>query len=441
MRILIANHIDRDLVAQADQRTFTQRMLWFARAGDVVVLPSEPDRRFVDHVTALTGECRDEIEICVAPPGRHGGKLLDPRALLDDEIVGRLAKVADRVTEVMCCWPSVEVALFAERLGIADKLPGAAFFAQGGVELANSKASFRAFAAACEVPIAEGAVCRTIDDAQVAIERLLANHRAIVVKQAHNHAGLGNELVTLDDRSSYDHAGAMHLRRVDGTGASVRAYLEERWRWASGGDRYAVTVEQFKPKGRTVYTEFFADGSGVAHTESGELIYRRRRLFAELAPVRSIDADVRARLVEAGARLAEVYRAFGYRGFLSADAVVDRDGEFIFTEMNARLGGSPHIYQAIGQRVVETARAPHRTVIQYYTQPHWKIPSLDHFLAAVDELGLSYDREARKGVIVAIPPLTGGGGFLFCIAYDAEHEHVQIFEALDARFGETSDAH
>lgn len=436
MRILIANHIDDFLLWQADQRTFTQRVFWFAADHDVLILAAEPDPVFVEHVTRTNGVDARTLRIHVTPQGRFERKMFDPQTLLDEAFLQEVAAGLDRdaVTEVFPLWPSPPIAAFAERLGLSDRLPGAGFTAQGGGELANSKATFRALAAAHGIPIADGEVCRTIADAEVALQRLLATG-PVMVKQVQNCAGVGNELLFGDTAVASDHAGARHQRQVLGA-EGVRSYLEERWEWASVGGRFPVVFERFVPGCRTIFAEFVADDGGVRHAATGALIYKKRRLVAESTPLRDVASNVLAELVQRGQQLAEVYRGLGYRGYMSADAVVDESGALIFTEMNARVGGSPHIYEGIGERVVGVFRSPERSVVQFLTPPTWKVESLEDFLRATRELGCAYDPKTRKGVLIGIPPLTGvsGGAFLFCVAYDEIAEPGRILESLDARF-------
>lgn len=136
-----------------------------------------------------------------------------------------------------------------------------------------------------------------------------------------------------------------------------------------------------------------------------------------------------------GERLAKIYHGIGYRGYLSADAIIDKNGELTFTEVNARVSGSLHIYDSIGRRVVETTRIPERTVVQYHSPLHWVSVDFNEFLTATEELGCLYDPEARKGVLISLPILQEVGGFVsFCIVYENENEVQETYKKLDAKF-------
>lgn len=191
-RLLIANHIDGSLLRQVDQHIYVQRIFWLARPGDIVVLPAPPDAVFLRHVCALVGMRAEQLTIVVVPEGRHGGgKLLDPLSLRSAALIDRLLPLAPACSEVFCLWPGVQTAQLAARLGLRHALPGAPFFQQGGDALVNSKATFRALAAACGTPIPRGTVCRSVEELGIAARTLLDDTAGVMVKQAHNGAAAG----------------------------------------------------------------------------------------------------------------------------------------------------------------------------------------------------------------------------------------------------------
>lgn len=437
MRILVGNHIDDSILVRADQRAYTQRILWFADNDDVIILSDNPDPAFLRHVTSLTGVDPCSLKFHIPPAGRFEGKLLDRHMLTDAGFLKAISDDLRNVSEIFALWPSPSLFRFASILNMTDRLPGAAFIAQGGGELANNKAYFRALAAACEIPIAAGEVCRTIDDAESAMEALLNVGDAVIVKQAQNGAGVGNQIVLREHSLETGHAGAVYIHRLEDGLEGVRSYFALRWEWASMNGRFPVVIEAFMPAARTVYAEYYADDFGTQFTRSGKLTYEGGLLTQESAPLRDVSRNMQTRLVTAGKRLAAVYQAMGYRGYMSADAIVRNSGEMIFTEMNARVTGSLHIYKGIGDRVVGVSRSPERTIIQYLTPPHWSIASIDEFIDATTDLGCSYDRAKREGVIVSIPPVRGAskGAFMFCVVYGDENEQRLIYRRLDERFG------
>ncbi|MCL3998102.1 peptide ligase PGM1-related protein [Streptomyces lavenduligriseus] len=443
MRILIGNHIDPSIRARGDMRAWTQRLFWFARPGDLLILCCEPDAAFVDYALAHTGVKREELTILAAPAGAWNERLLDPASLTVPAFVEQVRAAlgpAGVVSEVFALWPSAAVARLADVLGVADRFPGAAFFGQGGGEIGNNKANFRALAAAAGVPILPGRICRSRAEATEATDALLETSAsgAVVVKQAHNGAGVGNQLLVRDPEMAVDHVGARHLHHLAPSADGIAAYWAERWPWASGEGRWPVVIEEFAPGADAVYSEHYASDDGIRATETGRLLYVGRRLSHQVVPLDGVTEPVRAALLDGGARLAQAYRSMGYRGHLSADALVLPGGRVVFTEVNAQVSGSLHIYQSIAHGIVDVTAEPARQVCEYHVPPTWAVPGFDAFVAALDELGLAYDPATRTGVIVSMPaiPLEAGAPaqFVFCIAYDPAEGHAGAFDRLDARF-------
>jgi hypothetical protein len=436
MRILIGNHIDDSLLRQVDMRMFAQRVLWLARGGDLIILCAPPDEAFVEHVASHVGADARTLRFLVCPSGRFEGKLFDPLALTEPAFVETARQLAPDLSEIVALWPSPQVARFASALGARCAFAGADFFSQAGDALANSKANFRAFASALRLPIPDGGVCRTPGEATALIESLLERGQAAVIKQAQNSAGAGNQLVCISKDSAYGTAGMKYRFDLEGDVGRVAEFVQQRWEWASCGGSYPVTVEAFIPNARTVYAEFMASDEGVRHLACGWLSYENGALVREAAPLRWLPQHMLARLVSEGQRLAEIYRAIGYRGYLSTDAIADGDGGLWFTEMNARIGGSPHIYQGIGERVARVWDAPYRTVTQFVFSPAWGVPGTAAFLGALAATGLAYDQASRTGVLLATPPVGSDPTppFFFCVVHADDDDPQTFYRTLDKHF-------
>lgn len=449
MRIIIANHIDPAIRDRRDLRAWTQRALWGARDGDLIVLCALPDPGFLQYATELTGTDPNRLHLVVPPPGHFGGRLLDPQMLTHPDTLHQVQAVlaehggAAAVEEVWALWPSASVARFATALDLTEQLPGADFLAQGGGELVNNKSVFRMLAAASGVPVAAGTVVRDPGEATSATLSLLPTTGAVMVKQAHNGAGVGNELVVADPSLPTGHAGARHQHHLDGGAlpTAAAAYWRERWTWASADGRFPVVIEEFVPGARTVYCEQHLTDTGVHPTEMGELRYVDHRLSHESVPLRDLEPSVREQLLDGSARLAHTYRAIGYRGRISTDAIVQPDGRLLFTEVNAQATGSWHIYEVFAHYIVHANDAPERTVTESHVPPHWTVPDGTTFHRALADLELAYTPATRTGVIVSMPivdhPTSGGAQFTFSTVHGSPAGHTAIWQALEDRFAAT----
>jgi hypothetical protein len=424
MRLLIGNVIDEAIRRGGDTSGYVQRVFWLAEEGDAVIVPAPPDRAFLDHVTEITGRRHEAMHIEVV-----GESQADAAAA-----IGRHAAV----TEVLPLWPSRAAARLARAMGLAHQLPGCHFLAQGGGELVNSKANFRSLAAAAGAPTAHGGVCYTPAEGVTAVREIIDRGRAAVVKQAHNGSGNGNEIVSAD-RLATAHVGARHSHTLAGRPDAIERYWRDRWAWASADGRFPVVVEELLPDCRSVYAEYHVSDAAVEATGSGVLHYADRVLSRQTVPIPPgvMSPKSHETLVALGLRLARLYRDIGYRGYLSADALVDDSGDIAFTEVNAQVSGSVHLYRSIAADVVDCAAEPRRSVSEFEAPAHWRPGGVKEFLRVVREAGLRYDPTNRTGVIVTVPPPVfdpTNDEFSFCVTYDAESTLDETMTRLGAAF-------
>lgn len=438
MKLIIANHVDHLITKLSkDDRIFSQRVFWFAKNHDIIILHCEPDKSYLEYVTSLTGVNPNTLKIFVPQKNKYNGRHFDLDGLSDNYFMEQVSKYVEEVESIMALWVSPPIVNFVRRLGIADKLQGAEFFSQNGSELVNNKAYFRVFASTANIPISQGEVCYSPEDALQTIIEKLKKSNAVMIKQVHSGAGVGNELLIKDSDLKIDHVGAMQVYYLKSSSPDeINKYISERWEWASCQGKRAVVIEDFIEDSDTIYAEFFAEDSGVRHTGSGRLGYTQRRLVEEIAPLRNIPNEIERNLITYGERLAKLYHLIGYRGYMSADAVVNKNGDLVFTEMNARISGSLHIYDSIAQRVVNANIQPKRTVIQFHSPIHWKPVNFSYFKSLLIEKSIAYDPVERKGVIISFPVITDIGGYIsFCIVYENEQEVTKIMDILETSLG------
>ncbi|WP_125523658.1 hypothetical protein [Streptomyces sp. WAC 05379] len=241
------------------------------------------------------------------------------------------------------------------------------------------------------------------------------------------------------------HAGARHLHRLAGTDlpAGITAYWADRWTWASAQGRFPVVLEEFIPDARTVYCEQHLTDTRIQPTEKGELRYTGRRLSHESVPLRDLAPAVEKQLFDGSACLAAAYRDVGYRGRISTDAIVTPDGRVLFTEVNAQVTGSWHIYEVFAHHIVDASAAPERTVTESHVPAHWTVPDGATFHRTLAELGLGYDRATRTGVLVSMPIVAqpaGGAQFTFSIVSATPAGRDAIWNALETRFADVCPA-
>lgn len=228
-RLLIGNDFDEDLRDDRGSLAWwVQRLVWFARDNDVLVLPEAPEDEYLEYVTKLTGVCPERLTVVVPPQrgtGNHmltGGTITDPAFLemLKNALAGR------RIDEVIPLWPDASVAALAEWLGAAPALAGHGFISQGGGAIVASKAIFRAVSAGVRAPLPAGAVCLNVLAAENAITRLIERGQIAMVKLEYGTGGAGNEVV-----SPIEGVRPVGARRtvVVTNRVAVRTYLQQNW--------------------------------------------------------------------------------------------------------------------------------------------------------------------------------------------------------------------
>lgn len=430
-RLLIANHIDSSLLRQPDQRTFTQRIFWLAREGDLILVAAEPDPAFLDHVCENLGIRRERITVlCITPSGEEC-LTFDPLLLIRPELIMRLAPLLEACKEVFCLWPSVQVAELALRLGLEHAFPGSSFFRQGGDALANSKASFRAFAAAAHVPIPDGTVCRTEGELGDAVAQILKVADGVMVKQSHNAAAAGCTVITRARESVPRTAGSIWINDLTELDDSIG----NLWQWASASSRFPVIVEKLRIGFRTIWFEFESKDAGVELRVSGGLEYEGGKMVREHVPLGwAFDPRVLSAAEQDARRLAEVYHAIGYRGYLCADGLMNEQGEYEFTEMNARVGSSLPIHGGVWERVVKRGESVDRHLTQHLSPPHWPNFSTAQVLEKLRAAHLLYHPETRTGALLGIPPHReiAHGSFLLILVTEQESDQEALFAKVAA---------
>lgn len=400
------------------------RMLWWARSGDVLVLPTAPEEAFADYVADLTGTPRSALTVVIPPPGRLGRGLLTPdrlagtgvrealREALGDALRGgsRTAPGADaghHGLRILPVYADAAVADLAAGLGAAPALPGHAFHAQGGSALVNSKAAFRAVAAGAGVPIAPGTVAAGPHEAARAIAALLAEGHCVMAKREYSGGGLGNEI--LAPAPGVRPAGAPRAVVLTGA-AAVDAYVAERWPWLTEGGRHRLVVERYYEDAVAVYAEFDVRDDGVELSGTGEMLMDPV-VVGEIVPASAtLPAAAVPELVEGGRRLCEAYRSLGYRGTISADAYRTPAGEIRFCEANGRVTGSSHLHTVMRARLVGPAAQARRV----FLSGECPAPPFADAAAAVAAAGLAFHPESGTGAVLVNHFGPAAGAVLYC---------------------------
>jgi hypothetical protein len=402
MRLLIGNEFDEDLRGSERESLtwWAQRLAWFARDHDILVLPEMPEEGYLEYVTRLTGVRRETLTVMVPPPGRTGARILTADRILDPALLDMLKSslAARPIDEIFPLWPHASVATLAERLNAVSALPGHGFFSQGGGAIAGSKAFFRAVSAGARAPLPAGAVCSNVLTAEDAITTLIEQGEAAILKLEYRSGGTGNEVL-----SPIEGVRPVGARRsvVTSDRIAVRTYLDTQWDWLTDCGSHRIVVEHYVRDSRAYYADFLIGDDTIEFGGTGEMIPAPGYIGSITPP--GLDPELEEELVESCRLICEPLRAMGYRGWLGFDAIVTPDRQVLFTEWNGRITGTTHIHQILGEVVVGPGYTKDRVLLQRLWPHGWPTPSFQAMLDTLSSAGLAYDPATRTGVLIECP--------------------------------------
>lgn len=411
-RILIGNDFSEDVRSDRGWTGWwVQRLIWFAEPDDVLVLPARPDTDFFAYVAKVKDLPLEEITV-VTPERVGANPVLNADALGCPQLEAAIGDaVADRpVREVLALWPDAAVARLARRLGLTAALPGAAFIAQAGGVIANSKAAFRTVAAGAGVPLPDGTVCTSKAAAISAVADLFESHDTMVVKHEWMSGGRGNELLSL--REDVRPIGARRCVRIT-SDSDIEAYFDQRWDWLSAQGRGRPVVEHYYEDCRAYFTEFLLDEQSSQFRGDGELLSAPYAV-GQIMPAPAAEPQLREELIAHSHALSEALRAIGYRGNLGPDAIVTPDDELYFTEWNGRVTGSTHIYEQIGRQVIGPRFGDDRLILDRVWPHGWAVTSFQDALLKLEASGMAWSEDSGTGVIFT-NAYDGASGVMYCI--------------------------
>lgn len=434
-RLLIANDCPEHLVGlnapmlEALGR-WGLRLLWHVRDDDVLVLPIAPDPGHLEYIAKLTRTRFESLRVVVPPAGRFGSGTLAGRLVGEATVEAVRDALAGRVVDsVVPLCPDAAVVGLARALGCEDAVAGAEFARQGGGVLANSKAVFRAVAAGAGVPLPTGTVTTDPYEAvEILAEMLLRDRVSVMAKRDFDQGCCGNEV--LNASPGIEPIGG---RRglVLSDRAAIQGYVDENWSWLTGGGLQGrVVLERYYPNSTAVFAEFTITDRGAAFAGHGEML-AAPMADGQVVPPVHLSADAVAAVTDGSRRLAEAVFAMGYRGNLSADAIVTPAGDVFFTEYNGRITGSTHVYAVLGERVLAPGALRKRVLLE---RRGWVAPSFQGGVDALERAGLAIDRETNVGIALT-------GTFIptrKVVSYTVVAEDLPAALALEKRMHEIS---
>jgi hypothetical protein len=392
------------------------RLIWLMGPGDVLVSPQRISEEFLAYVSRVRGARITSADVLVPPPGQFGEDVLTADRLRGAQFLDELRAVTagrglDRI--VPYCYDQT-IARLARRAGLVSHDASLAFCETGGIELLNRKTVFRALCGGARIPVPDGLVTRSVDDATEFVSSFTESGRSVIVKQDAHAGGHGNEI--LSPSKDVAQLGAAVLTVVADRRA-VRDRLAEMWPHFSSNGRDPVVIEHYLQDAISLGCEVSLTGDAAVIRHTVEM--RMTPVFdGFVMPPASISAKCNAEFSRHALALANVVRAMGYRGLMNIDGLAVGGGEVVvLNEFNGRFGGSTHLH-TIGRTLIGEDYLRRRHLL---SNNDLKVAS---FSSAVDALAasrLAFDPQRGEGVILTCDHTTQSGAVEFCVfAADAD---------------------
>ncbi|MFF1405025.1 hypothetical protein [Streptomyces sp. NPDC058294] len=341
----------RDLGAKAihKQHAVSTRTAWLLNDGDVFLSSRPLTDAFRTYLTTTLGLNPDTIAFLTPEHPTTEIGFLDSDQLLDPALSEQLRRWVTQPGQ----WTVVPyihdraTAQLSDRLGLSAAA-NPPFFAQGGSDAFNSKFYFRIWATGLGVPVAPGRSSSTPTMTISAVRDLLGHTGSVIVKQDNAASGRGNLLVTTDrETPGIGVATTCHVP-ADADESTLRSLLTPHLNTG----RAETVIEAYYPHSRVLYSEVAIGEPSSAPTILNWGDMRMEPTWNGFAvPAVDLPVDAQNLMLDWSLTMGRYLQTTGYRGYLNCDSILTPDGQILFNEVNARIGGCTHMHFA-AQRVL-----------------------------------------------------------------------------------------
>lgn len=303
-----------------------QLCLLLAADGDIVIQREKPLDVLLEHLQGI-GFGKPEIYIPESSGSEDGQCSISELILRDEKLLEKLKNLNSKgsINEVELA--PYAITHFEEEISLRSgcKLIGAAGDIAAWV---NNKINARILAEELGLPVTEGYICHTVEEAKAAVDSLKNNPyvNKIVVKEAYGASGKG--MFVGDSEKEYQLL--MVILGKNKNKDKRTDLIVERWHDTLADLNYQVYIHRsgclsYIPPKRQINRRSVYIGSEFPLTD--ELTGRQKYYYEECA-------------MKIGRKLWEK----GYYGFASIDSIITREGVIIpIVEINGRLSLSTYV--------------------------------------------------------------------------------------------------
>ncbi|MFI5776782.1 hypothetical protein [Nocardia sp. NPDC051570] len=319
---------ERSFIVNGDM--LADQAVFWSVAPRILILPAGFDTDwFADVHTALGVPQPPVID-----PQRRTGRLISD-LLADASAMTRLrALIGERRTRILCfgVTPGVyQLLATVQGWGVDAELDGPAKSDYWSSVYLDNKLSCLDLAGG--VPgfrVPGGITVTTPEELEGALRVVLAQSPRAIVKSMHGISGDGSIVVPRDDPDTF-WANLFHDHFLRTFPVFVQRYIEH----AEGVGCPAVDI--------------WITEAGVEPPVLSVMTVEVKRYLSVAVGEACVPEDLRDRLRALGYAIGAAAHALGYRGWLCADCLVDRDRELYVTEINARRSGAMHPIALLAQ--------------------------------------------------------------------------------------------
>ncbi|MFL9888863.1 peptide ligase PGM1-related protein [Paraburkholderia agricolaris] len=305
------------------------RKIWYAKEGDLVVIPREMDSFFKQYACHVIGLNPDNVEV------------LCPTGALETYLASRISTdraAYDKLLVFKQKNPKTEVDVFAQDVITIDlfrKLaipiypyegtPSAS--AQQLVSRINTKSGFKEIAASLEIRTVLGSTVVGVGKAQDCARKLLQEYGPLVMKIDRGSNGYGHVIIN----SSTD---------LEAIPSSLAKFSEQP-------DRYTIEKRmQFKS---LPSIEYFINNDGPTKTYECSMRCINNAWTGMITPPDDLSVTTSDVMNGWGERLGAYLFHEGFRGTVDIDCGIDADGTIYATESNCRKTGGSYLHSLLSR--------------------------------------------------------------------------------------------
>ena len=381
---------------------YAKRLALMLEENDILILPLAISKIMIDYISRKMENKITAINFFPISKSIDHPIVLTSDILLNDELIQKIKVLVSGNQWILFpyIYSSAVISFFNELdvMGLNKEM--ISFVSQYGVNLLNSKASFRALSAQY-VSIPPGGICKTPQELHYLMRKQIKNLGAIIVKKDFSADGVGNIAIILNERSEC--AGVHEVIKLNSYDELTIEFSNTLWdKFVDSLGNNLIVVETYFPSNNTLYAEY---NIGKNLSDCKLLNYGLVRMdeiedatgkgmvnWIGFQIPCNLPNNISEEFLSGCNKLMQLVFSLGYEGLINFDAIVTRENKILFTEINGRLGGCSHI-QSIGEKLIGPDYLRTHCIL---TRNHVPVTDLNYAISLAESLST----KDLKGIVI-----------------------------------------